>query len=64
MSTVDQKIDSIRITIHLIVFAGFTMLLNEWALGLAVSAFSRCYINKFAEKTYSFIKGVSEKTNR
>lgn len=56
MFTVDQKIDSLRISFHLIVFIVFTILLNEWALGLAISVFSRCYINKFAEKTYFFMR--------
>lgn len=56
MFTVGQKIGSLRIIIHLIIFISFTLLLSEWALGLAVSAFSRCYINKIAEKTYHYMK--------
>ena len=56
MFTVDQKINSLRMIIHLFVFIIFTNMLNEWSLGLAVSVFSRCYISKIAEKSYYFVR--------
>lgn len=59
--TVDQKIGLLRIIIHLIIFVSFTLILNEWALGLAVSVFSRCYINKLAKNMYYYVHKIISK---
>ncbi|MDN6162327.1 MAG: hypothetical protein L0I79_06095 [Atopostipes sp.] len=55
MLTHRQTMTLLKIIIHFIVFISFTFILNEWALGLAVSVFSRCFINKLAKNTYSSI---------
>lgn len=56
MFTVDQKIISLRIIIQLVVLISFTTILNEWALVLAISVFSRGYVNKRVKRTYYFMR--------
>lgn len=46
----DQKINLLRLFIHFLIFLAFSYILGEWALGLAVSVFSSCLINKIAKK--------------
>lgn len=57
----NKKLLFIRLILHLFLLVLFTLLLNELALGLVVSVFSRCYVNKIAKKINRYTQKLVNK---